>query len=150
MPDFNQSAKYTKPSSLQIFTTAHRGADKRGSYRAKFLFQGGEEGEQILSPSLSYLFISEIEKLLENFTFWDNRMATHPRHPSLQSLHAHFDKFFFKAPCYTLNNNCYVSTWTTLACLFFMYVNITHTFSTYLYRYIDIYTHDPVIHLVSY
>lgn len=69
MPDFNQSAKYTKPSSLQIFTTAHRGADKRGSYRAKFLFQGREEGEQILSPSLSYLFISEIEKLLENFTF---------------------------------------------------------------------------------
>lgn len=57
---------------------------------------------------ISHLLISEIEKLLENFTFWDNRMATHSRHPSLQPLHAHFDKFFFKAPCYTLNNNCYI------------------------------------------
>lgn len=47
----------------------------------------------------SYLFISEIWKLLENLTFWDYWMATHPGHPCLKSLHAHFDKFFFKATC---------------------------------------------------
>lgn len=26
-------------------------------------------------------------------------MTTHPGHPRLESLHAHFDKFFFEATC---------------------------------------------------
>lgn len=43
------------------------------------------------------LLISEVQELLENLTLRHHGMPAHPRHPGLESLHAHLDKFLFKA-----------------------------------------------------
>jgi len=148
---FNLSSEFTKPSRLQILAAAHRGQTNEKTTDCNFYFEGGmmcvcrgRGGRNNSSiPAISYLLVSEIEKLLENFTFWHNRMATHPCHPSLQPLHTHFDKFFFKAPCYTLNSNCYISISVVGFSFFYLCM---HILFIYIYTYTYTHTHTQKHH----
>lgn len=111
MPCFDQSAELGIPAvpSLALLPTVGWLQCQTLGLKGKCEGTAIPQSQSVCEPYfISYLLISEIEKLLKNFTLWHNRMATHSRHPSLQPLHAHFDKFFFKAPFYTLNNNCYI------------------------------------------
>lgn len=77
MSYFNLSSDSTKPSRLQILAAAHRGQTNEKTTECNSYFEGGmmcvcwgRGGRNNSSiPAISYLLISEIEKLLENFTF---------------------------------------------------------------------------------
>lgn len=57
MPHFDQSAKLvSKPSSFQLITTAHRGADKLEAYKAELFEEGWCWGAISQSQSVRELY----------------------------------------------------------------------------------------------